>query len=190
MNEPASAGPSNRDPTAHREILRLLVEQRSSLFAFILSIVRDFDQAEDVFQDESVVICEHYADFRLGTDFGAWSREIARRRILAVHRKSRKSPQLLPEESLRQIQAGFDAVTSEAPGEVEARRKALRHCMQGLESFAARLLALRDVEGFGLERLAADLERHPESIRKSLYRTRQVHRECIERRLRMEGGRP
>lgn len=166
-----------------REVLRLLLEHRSMLFAFVLSIARDFDRAEDVFQDVSVVVCERYAQFVPGTDFGAWVREIARRRIWSRSRSEGKLPLALPAESLDHVEAAFVRLQ---PGEPEMRMKALRACLGGVAASVRRLLALRYAQGLGLERIAREEHRKPDGIRKALYRTRQTLRACIERRLRLQ----
>src|SRR5215510_4591025 len=77
------------------EVLRLLLEHRDSLFGYIYAIVRDFHVAEDLFQESSVAVCQSATDFQLGTSFGAWAREIARRRVLAYFRTSRRASAIL-----------------------------------------------------------------------------------------------
>ena len=53
-------------------VVRELMKHRSNLFAFILSIVRDFNFAEEIIQEVAVVVCDQWADFKPGTNFGAW----------------------------------------------------------------------------------------------------------------------
>lgn len=171
---------------AHRqEVLRLLSLHRPMLFAFTLSIVRDFDAAEDVLQDVSLVVCERYASFQIGTNFGAWAREIARRRILARRRESGRLPLALPEESLQHVQAGFDAVHADNPGEAEERMKALRACLEKLSASARDLLEMRYRKGLRPGRIAQLVAGKTETVRKTLYRTRRLLGECIEQRLRL-----
>ena len=67
------------DPISN--VVRLLMEHRASLFSYIYTAVRDFDVAEEVFQEVSVAVCESYESFEPGTNFRAWAREIARRRV-------------------------------------------------------------------------------------------------------------
>ncbi len=163
------------------EIVRLLMEHRSTLFAFIYASVRDYDIAEEVLQDVSVVICEDSDSFELGTNFGAWAREIARRRILAYYRSSKRFPDPLSDEELRNLQAGFDAVDDVS---VKQRMASLVKCLESLKPFAKRLVQLRYASRCSLCEISRQVGRQPESVRKALYRTRQSLRECIERRLR------
>ncbi|MFZ5830412.1 MAG: sigma-70 family RNA polymerase sigma factor, partial [Planctomycetota bacterium] len=164
------------------EVLRLLMEHRGTLFSFIYAMVRDFEVAEDIFQEVSVAVCESCADFRPGTNFGAWTREIARRRVLAHQRTEGRFPGLLSDEELAQIQAGFDEAESGwCPRD---RLAALRQCVDSLSPAARRLLELRYAGRFRLSQIADQLGRQSESVRKALYRTRETLRACIERRMR------
>ena len=170
------------DPISN--VVRMLMEHRAMLFAYIYTAVRDFDVAEEVFQETSVAVCESHASFVPGTNFGAWAREIARRRILAQWRSSSRFPGLLSDEALGQIEAGFEDV--EARWTSSARIAALRSCLGTLGPTARRMLELRYASQLKLDDIATQLGQKAEAVRKALYRTRQSLRECIERRLRAE----
>lgn len=163
------------------EIVRLLMEHRGTLFAFIYASVRDYDATEEILQDVSVAVCESGDSFELGTNFGAWAREIARRRILAHFRDAKRFPDPLSEQELRNLQAGFDAVDDVT---TKARMASLGKCLENLKPFAKRLIQLRYAGRLSLCEIGEQVGRQPESVRKALYRTRQSLRECIERRLR------
>ena len=169
------------------DILHLLLEHRAALFAFIYAMVRDFAVAEDVFQEVSLAVWESREEFQIGTSFGAWSRDIARRRVLAHYRAEGRFPGLLSDDELAQIQAGFDELDNEL--NIPDRLTALRHCIRSLAPVPRRLLELRYAAGMDLAHMAAKLGRRQESIRKALHRTRQFLRDCIERRLGLEGAR-
>lgn len=165
----------------HGEVVRLLMEHRSSVFAFILAIVRDYDTAEDVLQEVSVAVCEASDQFRPGTNFGAWVHEIARRRVLANHRAAARFPASMTDENLRRLEAGFERADSQASA--KQRMDALRHCLQTLTQTARRLLQLRFACRCNHREIAEQVDRQPESVRKSIYRSRQALRTCIERQL-------
>ncbi len=170
----------------HGEVVRLLMEHRSSLFAFILAIVRNYDTAEDVLQEVSVAVCEASDQFRPGSNFGAWAREIARRRVLANHRAAARFPVGMTDEALRRLEEGFKRADTQAS--TKQRIDALRYCLQTLTQAARRLLQLRFACRFGHREIAEQVDRQPESVRKSIYRSRQTLRTCIERRLSAVGS--
>lgn len=170
----------------HGEVVRLLMEHRSSLFAFILAIVRDYDTAEEVLQDVSVAVCELSDQFRAGTNFGGWAREIARRRILAHNRAAARFPGSLTDEDLQRIEAGFQRADSQATA--RERIGTLRRCLGNLTHASRRLLQLRFADRFSHQEIADLVDRQPDSVRKSIYRSRQTLRTCIDRKLSSVGN--
>src|SRR5688572_1363173 len=95
-------------PGPPHEAVRLLMEHRACIFAIIYALVRDYQAAEDIFQDVSVAVCQSYGEFEPGTNFAAWAREIARRRLFAHRRAVGRFPKLLSDEGLARLQIAFD----------------------------------------------------------------------------------
>src|SRR5262245_12852703 len=115
-------------------VVREFLRERASLFAFVLSIVRDFDRAEDVVQETAVVGMEQAGDFEPGTDFGAWVRRIARNKIYNANRVTRRTVALSP-AAIGAIEAAF--------AETDAGWfDALRHCMTKLADRAREIVRL------------------------------------------------
>jgi RNA polymerase sigma-70 factor, ECF subfamily len=167
--------------TTHRqEVLRLLLENRSSLFAFILAVTRNMEAAEEVFQEVSLAICESAEGYELGTNFMAWSREIARRRIAAQYRREKRSKELLALLESRGLEAGFARADEEHASQY--RVAALHDCLQGLGGFVRRLFEMRYSGRLGFQEIASRVSRQPESVRKAIYRGRLALRKCIESR--------
>ncbi|WP_197527386.1 sigma-70 family RNA polymerase sigma factor [Pirellulimonas nuda] len=168
------------------DVLRLLIEHRNSLFGFIFAAVRDHDAAEEVLQEVSVAVCESSGSFQVGTNFGAWAREIARRRVLAYWRQRDARPALLSDELLQNVSDGFRRVEEQsAPIE---QRKALRTCLAKLEPTLRQLIEQRYAKRISLGDLAVQMGRKQETVRKSLYRARMALRKCIEFRLASKGA--
>lgn len=167
--------------TQQQEVLRLLIENRKSLFAFVLAMTRNLEVSEEVFQEVSLAICEHCDSFELGTNFMAWTREVARRRIAAYYRVHKRDQQILRFLESRGLEEGF--VAAESRGTAQERTLALHECMKGMSPFVRRLFDLRYAAKLGLREIAARVNRQPESVRKAIYRSRIVLRTCIEGQL-------
>jgi len=164
---------------SHRqEVLRLLIEHRTSLFAFIFAATRNIEVAEEVFQEVSLAVCEHADSFQIGTNFTAWAREVARRRIAAHYRLHKRDQQLLAFVESPGLEAAFAA--AEAACTAQERTVALHDCLGRLSPFVRRLFELRYAARLGLQEIAARVGRQPESVRKAIYRSRIVLRTCIE----------
>ncbi len=165
------------------EAVRLLMEQRSMILGFIHAIVRDSDAAEEVFQEVCVAVCESYAGFEPGTNFGAWAREIARRRIFAHRRKQARLPVALTDAGLARLQMGFDQLDEEVHSVGHMRLRALRQCLQQVGARQRKLIAMRYEDRMSLSAIAERMARQPESVRKALYRTREALKGCIDHRV-------
>jgi RNA polymerase sigma-70 factor, ECF subfamily len=170
--------------TQQHEVLKLLIENRKSLYAFILAATRSLEVSEEVFQEASLAICESSDSFTIGTNFLAWAREIARRRIAAYYRVHKRDQQVLCFVESRGLERGFAA--AEARGTAQERTIALHECMKQMSPFVRRLLELRYAARLGLQEIASRVNRQPESVRKAIYRSRIVLRSCIEARLAEE----
>lgn len=171
------AGNSGRDA-----ILREFVRHRSALFAYILSIVRNFDQAEDVLQEVAVVLCDQWADFDPTSNFMAWACRIARNKVFNASRAQRLI--LLSPEALEQIEKA--AAAESRNGWLEAVEK----CLEGLEGRTREILTLRYRRGLGGREIAGQLRSTTTAVHMALSRARVALARCVEGRLaEQESGR-
>ena len=76
------------------KMVRMLMEHRATLFAYIYTAVRDFDVAEEVFQETSVAVCESHASFEPGTNFSAWAARLPGEESLPQWRSNSRFPGL------------------------------------------------------------------------------------------------
>lgn len=51
------------------EVLRLFLQNRGMLSAFLFSLAEDWDMVEESLQDTAVFVCSRWRDFVPGTDF-------------------------------------------------------------------------------------------------------------------------
>ncbi len=165
-----------------KEVLQLLIENRAVIFGFILASVCDHNAAEDIFQEVAVAVCESADKFTLGTNFKAWAREIARRRILAFRREKKKLNLMLEPEILELIEQGFEKMEQRTG--IPEHVGALKRCLAKVKEQARHLLHLRYGREFSLSAVSEATGLNPESVRKTLYRTRTQLRACIQRKLK------
>jgi RNA polymerase sigma-70 factor (ECF subfamily) len=174
---------------SRQDVTRRLLASRSEILSFILALVRDFDLAEEIFQEVALVICERHADFKAGTDFRAWTRQIARNKIFQAHRGLRARVLLSPEA----IEALDAAAGVEIPDRRQHQLSALRKCMEALGARARQILAWRYDEGQDCARIAGQTGRSVAAVHKILSRLRGRLADCVRLRLadpRDEGAEP
>ena len=55
-----------------------VMEHQRELYAFILSMLPNLTEADDVLQETNMVLWRKREEFEPGTNFGAWARTVAR----------------------------------------------------------------------------------------------------------------
>lgn len=63
----------------------LLTSHQGRLFAYVLSLVGDADQACDVMQETNAVLWQKSAEFEIGTSFAAWMMKTAFYQVMALY---------------------------------------------------------------------------------------------------------
>ena len=70
------------NPTSSGEFIRLFLQNERRIYAFIVSLLPDLTDAEDVLQETSVVLWEKFDQFQPGTNFVSWACKIAHFKVL------------------------------------------------------------------------------------------------------------
>src|SRR5437868_15273073 len=79
------------------QVARLVMQHRATLYGYIFACVRNHADAEDILQNVSVAVTESIDQLNTEDGFLPWAREIARRRVLAYRRTSRREQPCDPE---------------------------------------------------------------------------------------------
>ena len=167
---------------ARRELMRLALEHRAQLWGFLMGLTKDPQKAEDLFQNTYLILCEKWDQYKPGTHFMAWARQIARFEFLASVDPGRRSFVTAETEVLElALQA---SEREEAPS---LRRDALRRCLDQLpDARGRRVLELRYGQGLSGDRVAREVDLSTNALYTLLSRVRRVLQDCVERRLRVE----
>ncbi|MCK6471587.1 MAG: sigma-70 family RNA polymerase sigma factor [Planctomycetes bacterium] len=165
--------------------LRLFLPVRAALVRYLLILVRDLHDAEDLAQEVASVVLGESAPPSDPVRFAAWCRGIARN--LALKHLARKRRQPTPVE-LRffdsvELCAGEQAASAEFWA---LRRRTLQECLQALPPTSRSVLACRYGGGESAMRIGKRIGQTPEAVRMLLYRIRQRLAQCVEARLRKD----
>lgn len=161
--------------------LRLLMHHRTAIYAYLLVAVRNHATAEDLLQDVSVAVLGSLSQLQDEQGFLPWAREIARRRILASQRDSRRLQPIDPELMVVLADA---AARLERQTDTPRMQEAMRQCLDNLPPESRQIILQRyqQPEG-GIEQLAAQTQRSVQAVYALLKRIKAGLRECVERRL-------
>jgi RNA polymerase sigma-70 factor, ECF subfamily len=162
---------------ASADFTRELMKARVNLLGFIYSLVRDFNLAEDLFQEVSIRLLEREDQFVPGSDFGAWARAFARN---VVHEQARSRSRLVISQEA--VEAAAEHFASPEPAAPQAQREALQSCLRQLDEQPRRLISLRFEQGLSMEEIGRAVNRSAGAVQVALSRTRSWLMKCIEQR--------
>jgi RNA polymerase sigma-70 factor (ECF subfamily) len=154
----------------------LISRYQNELHGYIYAVVRNWDDADDLYQAVCLVLWSKFDLFQPGTSFFAWARETAKNKVGDFVRR-RPSPTHVTEQLL-DILAGT-ATDSHNSGP-ETYLAALRRCREKLTNSDEELIQLRYVEELNTIEIADRLQRLRPSISRSLNRIRRLLFECVE----------
>ena len=165
------------------EFVGLLTGSQRKLYAFILSLVRNPGDADDVLQESNMVMWRKAEEFEPGTNFEAWAFTVARFQVMA-YRKRRQRSRLHFDDELVELLA-VDAAHHLEPDQ-DPRREALASCLGKLTSEQRALVAERYEPGASVNRMAEKQGRSPKAVSEALRRIRKNLLACIESTLSRE----
>jgi RNA polymerase sigma-70 factor, ECF subfamily len=162
----------------------LLRLHQTQLFGYIYSLVRDLDDADDLFQQASLVLWDKFGQFDSSRSFINWACGVARFEVLNFLRsRSRNRLYFNDELNLALIEAQQPLEHEQ----LDERRDALANCMKKLRERDLELLEACYGRSVCIREVARASGRSTHSIHNSLRRIRRLLFECVRRRL-AQGG--
>lgn len=168
-----------------REFMRLYSINQPRTFAYILSLVGDWNDAQEVLQETSMRAWSAFRDFTPGTNFGAWIRSIAFYQAQAYRKRAKRSPLLMSDDFLHEVASAQERLSSQ----LDDQLLALRHCLDHLAPRDRDLLTACYRDGAAVNDVAQRWGRPAGTLYKSLTRIRRALFECVRRRISAEDSR-
>lgn len=162
--------------------VRLFAQHEHQIYAYIVSVLSNWTDADEVMQETSVAIWEMFDDFQEGTSFRHWACRIAYFRILRFRQKRGRDRHEFDHQF---VEAVAEAAIEEADS-FESRRMALADCLTRLRREDRELLESCYTGGDQIKHVAERLDRPAKSVYKALGRIRQALFECVRRKVAVE----
>ena len=162
--------------------LRLLMANQGRIYAYILTLVPNWSDADDIMQEATAVMWRKFDKFKSGTDFAAWGVSIAHYEILKFRKRNRRNHLHLNENLLRDVAEKC----RETKDEKEKRLCALQECLTKLSEQDRRLIRLRYERYATTKRVAQRVGRSVQGMYKTMARIHYALQQCVRRVLVME----
>jgi len=177
-------GPAASDEASHRALEQVVREQAGRVRASLIAAFRDFDQAEDAFQDAVARALERWPDEGVPRDPAAWLLVTARNRTL--DRLKHLSMRREKEDALRfdELQRRAERAEETLPANLadtipdERLRLVFTCCHPALDQEAQVALTLHTLAGLPNEAVARAFFVSEAAMRKRLVRARRKIREA------------
>ncbi len=166
------------------DFLSLYVANHKRLYGFIVSLVGNWSDAEDLLQETAGVLWDKFGDYQTGTDFAAWGMKIARYRIMAFHRKQKSS----------QVQFDGDLLEllTQESGDVlchmDSRITALQGCLDKLGDREREFIRLHYDDEMTHQAMSKVTGKPLHTIYRMMSKIHDVLLKCIRRTIVQEGA--
>lgn len=173
-----SSSPETQEMRTSR-FMRLYAQNERRIFAYILSLVSNLDDTNEVVQETCVRLWEQFDDYNASSDFGAWACSIGYYQVLTMRKKLRTS-------KLEFGVSFYEAIAAEIEQQADGlddRQRALNDCLDKLTPQHQEFLRLCYSGQAQLKTIADRLGRSVSGTYSLLFRIRRMLQECVQRKI-------
>lgn len=163
---------------------KLWTKAQPTVEMYVRGLVRDPHAASDVVQNTAVVLLKKFDEWDSSRDFLPWAIGFAKFELLAHHRDCGRDRLVFDESILSAIAESWPKVMSEVGHE----QSALQDCLETLAPKAREIVKLRYFGDQKVPQIAEQLGSTAGAMRIALMRIRNQLADCVQRRLRVDGG--
>jgi RNA polymerase sigma-70 factor, ECF subfamily len=171
------------DVPQHERFVERFVRSQDRIYAYLVTLLPNRTDAEEVFQQTSLVLWKKWQQFDPSRDFVAWACGIAHHEVRNFLRKHRDRGRIHLSEDVMEAVA---QVRLELSDLLEERRLALRHCLDQLEPTNRALLERCYAGKDSIKTIAEGQGQRPNVVYMTLKRLRRALFDCINRTLTTE----
>ena len=171
-------GESRRYPR-DKQFLSLFMANERRIYNFILSLVGNYSDADDLMQETAVVMLRRFDEFEAEGNFAAWGMQVARYKILNFRKRRGNKLRLFSSEAFERIIAQSEVLIERD----DERMRALQDCVLKLNENDRRLISMRYENEITTREVAERIGRSVEGLYQSLARIHKLLLQCINRTL-------
>jgi RNA polymerase sigma-70 factor (ECF subfamily) len=171
-------------------LIKQFLQHQSDFMAYLMAITRDFDAAEEVFQNAAVVVIEKAESDEKIRDFRAWAKEVVRRQALYYLRKrgdAAKRVRSIDPLLLEQINCAFIEDNSDE-SVMHDEMTALRQCISQVAEPQRTMLTMRYEGRASFDDIGLVVGKSSGAVQRALSRVRKALHDCVRSKLIMSEG--
>ena len=155
------------------EFVRLLTMNQRKIYAYIVRLVGNYHDADDILQETTSVMWNKLSSFQKGSNFLGWAIRIAHYNILNYRKRTKE---LLFDEDV------FDSIAQQVSLDndiMEDNISYLKQCLSELKEKDFSFIDLRYMKGYSIRAIAEQTSRTPQSLYRTLGRIHELLMKCI-----------
>ena len=158
------------------EFLPSVLDCQRRLYTYIVKLVVNTADAQDVLQETNLVLIRKQAEFPEIENFAGWATQIAYNQVLAHWTKKRRNRVRFDDELLKQLADEG----SRRFGDEDSDLRLLGDCLDKLSPQDRELIGKRYVVNLTAREIASQVGRSTQAISQALYRIRYALMRCID----------
>ena len=163
----------------YKHFIRLLATSQRRIFGFIYAMVPNHCASEDIMQETTLFMWEHFDRFEKDTNFSAWGISIARNLVLQYCRKQKRKGLTFDVEAMENLIDQSDIFNRSNDEQIEA----LRHCFKKLNNTDQTLLKMKYIQGKSVRDIAESFNRTTSHLYRVMAKIHNVLLRCINLQL-------
>jgi RNA polymerase sigma-70 factor, ECF subfamily len=171
------------DDQRNREFVRLWTAHGQRVYAYILALLPNRADADELFQETGTTLWEKFDQFAPGSNFRSWACRVALNKVRNFRQLRRHRVALLSNESLDLV----DQTAAANTNELDRQHQLLADCYGKLAATDRELIDLRYEPGATVKTVAYRVGRSVEAVYKALARIRRVLFDCVRNAIDEEG---
>ena len=163
------------DEQMTKEFVHLMSVNQMNIYAYIMSIVGNSSDADDIMQNTSAFMWERYADFQNGTDFVSWGISVAYYKIKEFRKQSNRH------QFSNDILEYLHVEHQKGLADINLYIEKLHECLEKLPPSDLRLIKLRYEFGNSVKRISMRVNISVQAIYMRLSKIHGILSRCIKR---------
>lgn len=161
-------------------LAQLWTAAQPDVAAFVRTLIRDPDQAQDVLQQVAVQLVRNFDRYDAQRPFTPWAIGVAKHEVLAWRRKRATDRHIFTDAMVDRVAEAYDQLLDDDG----LRRRALDECIgEALDVQGREAIGLFYGRGLKSPEIGRQLSMSAGAVRKLLCRSRELLRKCVDARL-------
>ncbi len=166
--------------------VQLLTQYQLRVQLFILSLVPNRADAEEILQETNLVLWRKFDEFQPGSDFRVWAFQVAFNKVKSHFERLGRSRLRFSEKTLDRLAELAASENSGNGGDSTELLELLKLCKEKLSEQDLELITRRYEPGATTASVAEQVGRSVAAVYKAVVRIRRALHDCIERAMRRE----